>query len=174
MTSNVFLLCATMAYACLWAGVIAHQRRRTHLTWMLTGVGLDITVVLGLELSRHAVETVVSGGMSTALLVHVWASTAAILFYIGAVTLGTLYLRGRRRSVVRWHRRVGRAAMSARSVGFVMMLVASDVNVQGKLLLAALPVVVAALAWSHYRDGRLPLLARLRVQLIREAAHDDR
>lgn len=173
MTSSIiFLLSGTMAYACLWAGVIAHQRRRTHLRWMLTGVGLDVTVVLGLELSRHAVETVVSGGMSTALLVHVWASTVAILFYVGAVTLGTLYLRGQGSSVVRWHRRVGRAAMTARSVGFVMMLVASDVNVQEKLLLAALPVVVAALAWSRYREWRLPLPARM--QVLREAAHDDR
>ena len=163
MTSSIFLLSGTMAYACLWAGVIAHRRRRVHLTWMLTGVGLDVTVVFGLELSRHAVETVVAGEMSRALLVHVWASTAAILFYLGAVTLGTLYLRGQRSSVVHWHRRVGRAAMTARSVGFVMMLAASDVNVQEKLLLAAIPVAVAALAWSHYRDGRLTLLARMQV-----------
>ena len=172
--NGILLWAASLAYACLWTGVIARRHRQTaHVRWMLSGLAIDVTIVVSLELSRHAVGTAVSGDMSPALLVHVWASTAAILCYLGAATLGTTVLRrGHPGLLGHWHRRVGWTAMTARSLGFVTMLVASDVSVKLALMLAAVPAASAAAAWSHYRDGGLRFF--LPIELVRQEASDKR
>jgi hypothetical protein len=139
---------------------------------MLTGLTADLAVVMVLELSRHAVERAASGEMSPALRAHVWASTAAILCYLGAVTLGTVFLRGRRDRIIRWHRRLGWVAITARSAGFVTMLAASEASAREILLLAALPLAAAAAAWSRYRAGHVRLSAP--AQRIRQSAAHQR
>ena len=174
MNPGAFLLGASTAYACLWAGVIARRRRSAHLTFVLTGVVLDVAVVTGLELSRHAVGTVVSGSMSTMLATHVWASASAIVCFVGAIVLGAFFVRGRSTSVVRWHRRVGWAAMTARSIGFVTMLAVSRVSAHQVLILVGVPVAFAVLAWRRFGQSRLQLSVRPRAALWREPAHDDR
>jgi len=152
---DIFLWAASLAYACLWAGLMARRRRSAHVQWILTGVGLDLAIVVGLELSRQAVGTVASGKMSPALLAHVCASILAILFYLGAGVLGSVFvLREQKGRITVWHRRAGWAAMTARSVGFMTMLAASEVGFRAALPLVALPALGAILAWSRFRDKR--------------------
>jgi hypothetical protein len=152
---DIFLWASAIAYACLWAGLMARRRRSAHVQWILAGVGLDLAIVLGLELSRQAVGTVASGKMSPALLAHVCASTLAILFYLGAGVLGAVFvLREQKGRTTIWHRRAGWAAMTARSVGFATMLAASEVSLRAALPLVALPALGAILSWTHHRDRR--------------------
>jgi len=151
LDGDFFLYVASFAYACLWVGVIARRKRRVHIQWVLTGVSLDLLVVAGLEVSRQAVETVVSGDMRLVLVIHVCASTMAILLYVCAMTLGAAYvLYGGSDAFAVWHRRAGRIAMAARTVGFVTILAATEAGWKASFL-AAIPVAMSMLAWKRFR-----------------------
>ena len=120
---------AAFSWLVLTGGVFLDLSRKAHAFWMGLGVLLDVSLVLVLQVSRNAVQTAVSPGLTDIQMMHIGSSLGAVLFYMPAVYIGLKVLRfdratgdrsglKRSRQVHQW---VGRFAYLLRSIGFFMM-----------------------------------------------------
>lgn len=84
---------STLVLILISAGVYYRRKPRIHLRYMLSAFVLDVSLVLYIEISRHAVEKVVH---HTGLLLwlHVLVSVAVLTAYVAQIQLGRRILNG--------------------------------------------------------------------------------
>ena len=87
---------------------------------MLTGISLDIILVLYLELSRNAVDTALSFKLEPIAQAHIAVSTLALILYFPLLYLGYKLSKGEqtKRQI---HKKLGITAYSLRTLGFIFM-----------------------------------------------------
>ena len=83
------LVCVLLA-----VGVVHRRRRRVHIPLMLSAFGIDLGMVLWIELSRHVIEELPSR-MTPFLGVHVTFSVATLVLYVVLIVTGVRNALGR-------------------------------------------------------------------------------
>ena len=115
-------LVATLGWVLLVAGWAARRNRRRHLLLVIPGMGIDLGLVLYLEVTRSVIERTVTETYSTVQQIHIATSSAAVLLYLPTIALGTTLALGRGGPATRvWHRRCAVPALVLRTVGFGFM-----------------------------------------------------
>ena len=84
---------STLALILIFAGVYFRKKRALHMSLLLSAFVIDVLLVLYIELTRHAVEKVVSNS-GPLLWFHVFVSVVALGLYVFQVRLGYLLYRG--------------------------------------------------------------------------------
>lgn len=120
-TPHMFV--ATFAYLLMVNGLVHRKNKKLHVKLMNSAIGLDLALVLLLELSRNAVDTALSFSLSPLQQAHIVASSLATALYIPILILGWLrYTEKLKGSASRsWHLRLGVVAFIFRSLGFLFM-----------------------------------------------------
>lgn len=114
---------AALAWLCLALGYAARKDRRKHIPLMLTGILLDILLVLYLQLAREAIQTAASFELGWMPQVHIGFSSIALLLYFPVLYCGVQLWRGKASEKLRsLHIRLGITALMARTVGLIFML----------------------------------------------------
>ena len=120
--TSLYMGIASCSYALMIAGLKFRKTREIHVPVMTVALATDISLVLILELSRHAINTSVSGSLSMVQHAHIISSTLAILLYIPLVALGYRLFQRRSSELSRsMHLRLGVLAFLFRSAGFILM-----------------------------------------------------
>lgn len=112
---------ATVAWGLLVVGYGLRRRLRLHVTLMLSGILLDVSLVLYLEMTRGAVEKALSFELSFFKQLHVVFSAAALALYLPTVVLGAALLRGRGSPLRSVHIRIATTALCLRTIGWGLM-----------------------------------------------------
>lgn len=103
-------------------GLAFRRRPRVHVPCMLAAFALDVGLVLYIELSRHAIETV--GSMiqkpfpQGLLLFHVAMSILTLVLYVIMLRLGLGLLKGRESARLP-HRHLGSAFVVCRLANYI-------------------------------------------------------
>ncbi len=79
---------ATLSFGLMNIGLIHRFQKLLHMRLMLSAIVVDIAIVLALEFSRSAVETVVSSPLSVLQQAHVSVSLLALLLYLPTIYFG--------------------------------------------------------------------------------------
>jgi hypothetical protein len=119
-----YMSVAGFAYALMITGVLVRKRHRAlHALLMGTAIGLDLMVVLLLEIQRNAVATAASFTLSPLQQAHIAASSIATLLYFPVLTLGLIRLKNpsAAEALRGWHMKLGILAFIFRSLGFLLM-----------------------------------------------------
>ena len=121
--ATFFMTLATIAYCALVTGLILRKSRLIHTRLMRFGILLDITIVLILQVQRHAVQTALKFSLSPLQQAHIGASLIATLLYFPVLYLGWTLLKNpaRSRDLRNLHIRVGVTAFLFRTAGFLLM-----------------------------------------------------
>ena len=84
---------STVVLLLIAAGVYYRKQTRVHLRLMLTAFVIDVSLVVYIEITRHAVEKVLH---HTGLLLwfHVVVSVAVLIAYVAQIQLGRQILNG--------------------------------------------------------------------------------
>jgi hypothetical protein len=113
---------ASFAYFLMVAGLAFRLRHRLlHRRLMFSAMGIDLSLVLLLELQRSAIGTVIALEMGSWQFAHVLFSTLALLLYGPMIYLGKALWSRETPGLRTWHKRVGIAAFTFRTLGFVLM-----------------------------------------------------
>ena len=85
-------LLATVAFVLIVAGWTQRRRRERHVPLVLSGIGLDLALVVWLEVSRGVVEEVAGTRehvpFPTLRWVHIATSTLAVVLYLPTMWFG--------------------------------------------------------------------------------------
>ena len=113
---------ATLAYTILVSGLVVRKNRRIHPKLMATGIGIDLLLVIVLQVQRSVIQSALTESYSLLQWGHIGASVIAVLLYFPVVYLGIQRLRGKggpngRLRHIRW----AVTAFAFRSVGFLLM-----------------------------------------------------
>ena len=120
MTGYMYL--ATIAWLLLVAGYLARRRRERHVPLVLTGMFMDIGLVMYLQVTRDALQTAASFQLEMWQQMHVAASSAALLLYPAILVMGIILFGDPRRPGIRiWHVRISMTALAFRTAGFALM-----------------------------------------------------
>jgi hypothetical protein len=119
MTGNMYI--ATVAWVLLSIGVLFRKRRGVHVSLMITGIVLDIGLVLYLQVTREAVQTALEFSLKPLEQVHIGFSTLALVLYFPVLFLGFKLLLGPTASLRKLHITLGSMAYVFRSAGFIFM-----------------------------------------------------
>ncbi len=118
----VYSILATLAFALLVLGWTQRRRRRRHVPLVLGGIGIDLTVVVMLEVGRGVLGMAIHDEWSLLQILHIGLSSLAVLLYLPTLGLGITLLRGKGGVRVRTlHRRFATSALAARTAGFLFM-----------------------------------------------------
>jgi hypothetical protein len=118
---------ATFSYLCLLVGFLHRKNRNIHAGLMLTGMSLDLLLVLVLEFQRSAIATSASGSLSSFQIAHVIFSTLAVAFYFPTAVLGFKRFRGTlEKQKEKRHLQFGVIAFTLRTVGYFLMFSMSN------------------------------------------------
>lgn len=113
---------ATFAYALMVTGLFFRKSDRfLHRKLMFSAMGIDLSLVLLLELQRSAVETVVALKLGPWQFAHVVASTLALLLYGPMIYLGKTLWEKNNPRLRRLHRNLGILTFLLRTIGFTLM-----------------------------------------------------
>jgi len=122
LVTSFYMGAASFAYFLLLAGMkVRRVNRLLHRRLMFSAMGIDLALVLLLEIQRNAVETVVALDLSPLQLGHVFTSTLAIALYLPALLLGRKLWAKEDARVRLWHKRIGITAFALRTAGFLLM-----------------------------------------------------
>lgn len=94
-----------------------HRRPQLHLRLMISAFVMDLLLVLYIEISRHAVEKVVTR-VSPLLWFHAGVSVGVLLCYVAMILLGQGVLAGQAESRKR-HFAMGMTFVALRSLNYV-------------------------------------------------------
>ena len=99
---------ATFAWMLLVVGFVRRTNRKQHVALMLSGILLDILLVLYLQVTREAIQTAFAFRLSILQQAHIAVSTIALLFYFPVIALGMVLLRlpQVRPGTRLWHKRL--------------------------------------------------------------------
>lgn len=119
-------LLATVAFVLLLAGWAQRRRRERHVPLVLAGIGIDLGLVVWLEVTRGVVEkaagAVAHQPYPGLRWLHIATSTLAVALYIPTLWLGFKVLRGAPDPAVRKrHAAVATSALALRAAGFLCM-----------------------------------------------------
>lgn len=118
----IYIMLATLAYGCLVAGLIKRKEKNIHMRWMLSGITLDLFIVLILEMRRNVVVAALTHEFSFCQKIHIYASGMATALYIPVLILGFILIQNTALKGIRFfHRMCGAIAFVFRSVGFMTM-----------------------------------------------------
>ena len=113
---------ASFAYAILVSGVVVRKNRRIHPKLMAMGIGIDLSLVIYLQVQRSVIQQAMTESYSLLQMGHIGVSTIAVLLYFPVVYLGIQRLRGTGGPNGRlWHIRWAVTAFAFRSAGFLLM-----------------------------------------------------
>ena len=113
---------ASLTYGVMVVGLINRKYRTIHSLLMKIAMGMDLAVVLVLEVSRGAIETAISFKLGFLQQLHIGCSTLALLLYLPVLYLGRHLLKGTAQPHFRkWHIRLGLMAFIFRTLGFFLM-----------------------------------------------------
>ena len=120
MTTNMYI--ATLAWISLILGYLSRHDRKKHVPCMLTGIALDVGLVVYLQVKRSAVHTALAFDLGILPQLHIFSSTLALLLYFPVLYLGLRLVRDvGGKSAHKWHRRFAIPALIFRTVGFLLM-----------------------------------------------------
>ena len=119
MNQNV--QCAILAWLLLVNGLILRKKTSWHVPLMLSGMFLDIDIVINLQITKKAVQTVIAMEMSPLKQVHVFFSTLAFILYPVIIYLGNKLLKGEK-NLKKLHVQIAIAAFTFRTIGLICML----------------------------------------------------
>ncbi len=86
-------LLSTLVLLLIVVGVWYRKRTRVHLRFMLAAFIIDLSLVIYIEATRHAVNKVVNH-TGALLWFHVLVSVAVLVAYVAQIQLGRLILNG--------------------------------------------------------------------------------
>lgn len=113
---------ASIAWILLLVGYIKRRQRGIHVFCMRCGIGMDIALVLFLQVTRNAIQTAVALDSSIYEQIHILCSTLALFLYFPVLYFGWLLLQGKASALTRiWHIRIGVTALALRTLGFLFM-----------------------------------------------------
>ncbi len=118
---SFYMYLASLSLCLLSFGVLLRKKTRAHLSLMLSGVALDLSLVLTLESNRGAIDTVTSMELSTLQMTHVGLALLAVLTYLPSLTLGFMNLK-KRNHRLNTHRLLGKVAFTFRFLSWIFML----------------------------------------------------
>ena len=124
MQTTFYMLVATVSYFTLILGLLNRKNNRElHAKLMLTGISIDILVVLVLELSRGAIATTVAVKLGVFQQAHIYTSSIATLIYFPVIYMGYKLLKDPKTSVKyrKNHIKLGASAFIFRTLGYVLM-----------------------------------------------------
>jgi len=110
-------LFSTIVLVLIAAGVMLRHRTAIHLRLMATAFAIDLSLVLYIEINRHAVERVV-GPAGPLIWFHAFVSLCVLGLYAGQIVLGRNLLAGRAASR-QLHRALGTAFVVCRTLNYV-------------------------------------------------------
>ena len=119
-------LLATVAFLLIVAGWTQRRRRERHVPLVLAGIGLDLALVVWLEVTMRVVQRVAGTDAHQPYpmvrWVHIASSTVAVALYFPTLWYGFRMLRGPADSGVRKRHAVfATLALVLRTVGFLCM-----------------------------------------------------
>jgi uncharacterized membrane protein YozB (DUF420 family) len=119
-------LLATLAFALIVAGWTQRRNRKRHVPLVLSGIGLDLALVVWLEAMQHVVEKVAGTAphvpFPTLRWAHIASSSAAVVLYFPTLWFGFRMVRGAADATTRKrHAAFATLALLMRTIGFVCM-----------------------------------------------------
>lgn len=116
------MLVATFSFLVITLGVLNRKKQRRHVSCMLLGLGLDISLVLYLQITKDAVQIAAKMSLPVLEQIHILFSTLALLLYFPVIVLGLKLLQNcgnmRTRSL---HIKLAILAYISRTLGFLFM-----------------------------------------------------
>lgn len=88
------LVVSTISFALLIAGVLLRRRVHLHVPMLLTAFALDVGLLVFLQLTRNAIQTVLNQPNPPILYFHVACSVSMLLGWTIMIFLGWKLLRG--------------------------------------------------------------------------------
>ncbi len=132
MTPSMYV--ASLAWTLLAAGYLMRPKRQLHVRLMVSGIALDLSLVLYLQLTRDAVQKALAFDLGPLQQTHIAFSSLAVALYFPTLALGAvLYRRGgaehlndsvvaKQYGILRqWHIRFALSAFAARTLGLLFM-----------------------------------------------------
>jgi len=113
---------ATLAWLSLFSGWCLRKKRSWHIPLVLTGMLLDLGLVLYLEITRQAVETALSFRLNLLKQLHVATSTSALVLYFPVFWFGyRLFYTPSDLRLRKKHKSLAQLALVLRTMGFFLM-----------------------------------------------------
>jgi uncharacterized membrane protein YozB (DUF420 family) len=117
---------ATLAFVLLALGWTQRRNRARHVPLVLSGIALDLALVVWLEISRGVVEKVAGAEphvpFPAVRWAHIASSTLAVVAYVPTLWLGFRMLRSPGDAALRRrHAAVAVTALILRTIGFLCM-----------------------------------------------------
>ena len=114
---------ATFSYSLLCFGLYFRKSKKVHVPLMLSGILIDLGIVLTLEVQRQAINTAISFTLGPLQQTHIFFSALATLLYFPVIAYGLYLLKNPNAKVAtkKAHLKIGMAAFIFRTLGFVMM-----------------------------------------------------
>jgi uncharacterized protein (TIGR03382 family) len=113
---------ATAGWLLLVLGWLFRRERAKHLGFVVPGMGIDLALVVYLEMDRSVIERTVERHYEPHEWAHILISTAAVVLYIPTIVLGVrLWRRTAGPAARAWHKRVAVTALALRTAGFAFM-----------------------------------------------------
>lgn len=120
MSINMYI--ATLAWLLLVLGYLNRTNKALHVPLMLSGIVLDIALVLYLQVTRDAVHKALSFTLTPLQQLHVASSTIALVLYFPVLYLGFQLIKGNFAPKIRqFHIRIATTALVFRCIGFALM-----------------------------------------------------
>lgn len=117
-----YMLVATFAYLCLFVGMLSRRSKELHARLMVTGMVVDLLLVLILEWQRAAIKTAFGFSLTVPQQFHILFSALAVVLYFPVFYLGFRRYRGLTTGGQnRLHLRLGVMAFAFRTLGFILM-----------------------------------------------------
>lgn len=119
---TIYMYIATLAWLSILYGYIKRGQRRIHVPFVLTGISMDILLVLYLEVTRDAVATAMEFSLTFWEQIHILFSTIALLCYFPVMYYGFMILFGSKREGIKnKHKLIATTALVFRTLGFFFM-----------------------------------------------------
>lgn len=117
-----YMAISSLAYSFFIWGIYFRKKKKIHAALMSTGMFMDIAMVLILELSRGAMDTVFGGTLDTFPILHVACSSLSLFAYIPVIFLGYgMYFGWISRRRLTLHVYLGLLAFTLRTLGYIFM-----------------------------------------------------
>jgi len=113
---------ATLAWVLLICGYRMRRKPGVHIPLILSGILIDYSLVIYLQLTKDAVQTALKFELSPLQQIHIGVSSIAVMLYIPVIILGTLLYRDRTNIKLRaLHLKIARTTLALRTLGFLFM-----------------------------------------------------
>ncbi len=121
INTTPFMAIATLSYCTMVAGYWQRFNRVAHVRLMTAAILIDLSLVLTLEIQRHAIETAVAMKFGVLQQAHIFSSSLATALYFPVFGMGFYLWNNRSPKIRKWHIRFGKAAFFFRTLGFILM-----------------------------------------------------